>query len=46
MKENKNKINKVIQYFDSLITTINLGFDISIPKWYLYQKKSNKLYDN
>jgi hypothetical protein len=46
IKENENIMNKVIQYLDSLVTTINPGFDMPIPEQHPYQKKSNKLHDD
>jgi hypothetical protein len=46
MKEDENKMNKLIQYLDSLVTTINLGLDIPVPERHLCQKKSNELNDD
>lgn len=43
MKEDENKMNEIIQYFDSLVTTINPGLDMPVPEWHPYQKKSNEL---
>ncbi len=32
MKEDENKMNEIVQYFDSLVTTINPGFNMPISK--------------
>ena|SRR6266498_3375853 len=46
MKENKNKMNDVIQYIDSIITTINPGISVSIPEKHPYQKHSSEIDDS
>ena len=46
MKEDENIMNEVVQYLDSLVTTINPGLDMPVPEWHLCQKKSNELYDD
>jgi len=46
VKKNENIINEVIQYLDSLVTTVNPGFDMPIPKWHPYQKESKELCDD
>ncbi len=32
MKKDKNIMNEIIQYLDSLIITVNSGFDMPVPK--------------
>jgi len=32
MKENKNLMNNAIQYIDTLVTTINPGINVPIPR--------------
>ena|ERR1043165_3738278 len=46
MKENKSKMNEILQYLDSLITTINPRFDVPVPEQHPYQKKGIELRDN
>jgi hypothetical protein len=46
IKEDENKMNEIIQYLDSLVTTINPGLDMPIPERHPCQKKSNELNDD
>jgi len=46
MKEDENIMNEVVQYLDSLITTINPELDMPVPERHPCQKKSNELYDD
>ncbi len=43
MKENKNKMNDMIQYIDSIIITMNSGIGTLIPEKYPYQKHSSEI---
>ncbi len=36
MEGNKNKMNKIIEYFKSLVTTINLELNTPIPDHHSY----------
>jgi hypothetical protein len=46
MKDNETLINEAIQYIDSLITTINPGINVPIPRRHPCQKISKELTDN
>jgi hypothetical protein len=46
MKEDKNKMNEVVQYLDSLIITINLKFNMPISKRHPCQKEKKKLHND
>ncbi len=46
MKENENVINNVIQYLNLLVTTINPGINIAIPKCHPCQKLCDEIDDD
>ena len=39
-------MNEVIQYLDSLVTTVNSGLDMPVPEWHPCQKESKELRDD
>src|SRR6266498_5049237 len=46
VKENKNLMNNEIQYIDILVTTINPGINVPIPRRHPCQKGSDEIVDN
>ena len=46
MKENENLMNNVIQYIDSLVTTINPDINAPIPRRHPCQKNSAEIVDD
>jgi len=46
MKENEDIMGEVVQYLDSLITTVNLRLDMPVPERHPCQKNSNELDDD
>ena len=46
MKKDENIMNEVIQYLDSLVTTVNSGLDMPVPERHSCQKKSKELHDD
>ena len=46
MKENEELMNSVVQYLDSLATTINPGLDAPVPNLHSCQKRSDDLRDD
>jgi len=46
MKENEEEKNKVIQYLDSIVTTINPNINAAIPQRHPCQKESNEINDD
>ena len=46
MKENEELMNSVVQYLDSLATTINPGLDAPVPNLHPCQKRSEDLHDD
>ncbi len=46
MKENEDIMGEVVQYLDSLITTVNLELDMPVPEQHPCQKNSNELDDD
>ena len=46
MKEDEDTINRVLQYLDDLITTVNPGLDMPIPERHPCQKRSDELNDD
>ncbi len=43
MKENENKIKKILEYIDSIITTMNLGINAATPEKYSCQKANSEI---
>jgi len=46
MKKDENIMNEVIQYLNSLVTTVNSGLDMPVPEWHPCQKESKELRDD
>jgi hypothetical protein len=46
MKEDEETMNNVVQYLDSLITTINTGLDAPVPERHLCRKRSEEIHDD
>ena len=43
MKKDENIMNEVVQYLDSLVTTVNSGLDMPVPERHSCQKESKEL---
>ncbi len=43
MKEDEEIMRNVVQYLDSLVTTINSGLDTPVPDHHPYQKRPEEL---
>jgi hypothetical protein len=46
MKEDVNVMNEVMQYLNTIVTTVNPELNISISDWHPCQKGSNELYND
>jgi len=46
LKENKEEQKKIIQYLDSLVTTINPNINAAIPERHICQKGQEEIIDD